>query len=191
MKRGSGTIITGVVLFVAGAFLIPAAILVPIALNQPKAQQFLAPGSIEVTAENPGRYYLWNDYQTIFNGRTYNSPEDLPAGLEITIMDDRGERLTFISDGSTSSRGGSTSQKSIGYVEVAGPRGLTVVVSGEADPRVFSFARSNTMKIVGLVLGGMGASVLITLAGIILSIIGIVRLSTTNGPSRAQAPATA
>lgn len=187
MKRGSATIITGVVLFVAGAFVIPAAILVPIALNQPKAQQFLAPGSMEMTAEKPGRYYLWNDYQTIFDGRTYHSPEDLPAGLEITIMDDHGERLTFISDGSTSRGGGSSSKRSIGYVEVTGTRHLTVVVSGTADPRVFSFARSDTMKIVGLVLCGMGGSVLLALAGIILSIIGIVRLSTTNGPSRAQA----
>lgn len=188
MKRGLGTIIAGAVLFIAGAFVIPAAILVPLILNQSKAQQFLVPGSVEIMAREPGRYYLWNDYQTIFNGRTYNSPEDLPGGLEIEVMNDRGNRLAFISDGSTTSSNGSSSKKSIGYVEVPSPGRLFVSVSGNADQRVFSFAPSKIMKVLGLILGGTGVSALTALAGIVLSILGIVRLSRNNTPAPPHAP---
>lgn len=188
MKRGLGTIITGVVLFVAGAFVVPAAIVIPLILNQTKAKQFLVPGSVEISAETPGRYYLWNDFLTVFNGRTYQSPEELPGGLEITITDGGGSRLTFVSDGSTSSSNGSSSKRSIGYVEVTTPGNLTVAVSGNTDQRVFSFARSEILKILGLVLGGMGASGLTALGGIILAIFGIVRLSRNSGPSLPRTP---
>jgi hypothetical protein len=188
MKRGLGTIITGVVLFVAGAFVVPAAIVIPLILNQTKAKQFLVPGSVEISAETPGRYYLWNDFRTVFNGRTYQSPEELPGGLEITITDGGGSRLTFVSDGSTSSSNGSSSKRSIGYVEVTTPGNLTVAVSGNTDQRVFSFARSEILKILGLVLGGMGASGLTALGGIILAIFGIVRLSRNSGPSLPRTP---
>ncbi len=188
MKTGLGAIITGAVLFAAGAFAVPAVVLLPLILNQSKAQQFLVPGSLEVVVEKPGRYYLWNDFQTVFNGRTYNSPEALPDGLEITITRDNGNRLTFVSDGSTTSSGGTSSKKSIGYVELAGAADLTIAVSGDVDERVFSFAPSNIMKILGLIFGGMGVSVLLALAGIALSIIGLVRLSRNSGPPRQHAP---
>lgn len=187
MKRGSGTIIAGAVLFVAGAFVVPAALVIPLILNQTRAKQFLVPGSVEISAETPGRYYLWNDFRTVFNGRTYQSPEELPGGLEITITDGGG-RLTFVSDGSTTSSNGASSKRSIGYVEVTTPGKLTVAVTGNADQRVFSFARSEIMKILGLILGGIGASGITALGGIILAILGIVRLSRNSGPSLPRTP---
>ncbi|MCI5211020.1 MAG: hypothetical protein D3910_20045 [Candidatus Electrothrix sp. ATG2] len=87
MKPGIKPIILGVILFTLGGIALPAAILLPLFLGDSTDQQFSIPGSIQVAIKEPGRYYLWNEYQTIFNGKTYNRPEDLPDGIEISITD--------------------------------------------------------------------------------------------------------
>lgn len=175
MQRGIGSVIAGIVLFVAGVAIIPALIIFTLVRDDSGAKQFLVPGSLEVTVTKSGRYYLWNDFRTLFHGKTYNAPEDLPGGLSITIFDSKGQAMEFINDGSTSSHG-STSKRSIGYVEVPGPGALTVEVSGTTEPRVFSFARSRLAEIFAWIIGGMGGSVLVAIAGIAVGILGVIRL---------------
>jgi hypothetical protein len=177
MKRGLGTIVTGVVLFVAGAFVVPGIMIFSLILDREAPRQFLVPGSVDVTVEKPGRYFHWNNHQTIFEGRTYDTSESLPGGLVITITDERGQKLPFIPDGSMSNQNGAMSKKSIGYVEVTASGRLHVSVEGNSDNRVFSFAPSDLMKILGWMFGGMGAGVLLAIAGVAVGIIGIVRMA--------------
>lgn len=177
MKRGFGTIVTGVVLFVAGILVGPGFMIFTLMLNRQAPRQFLVPGSVEVVVEKPGRYYLWNNHQTIFEGRTYDTSESLPGGLEMTISDERGQKIPLIPDGSVSSQNGAMSKSSIGYVEVTTPGRLDVLVEGNADERVFSFAPADSMKMLALIFGGMGAFMLLAISGIVVGIIGIVRMA--------------
>ncbi|MCI5223813.1 MAG: hypothetical protein D3924_14355, partial [Candidatus Electrothrix sp. AR4] len=80
MKPGIKPIILGVILFTLGGVALPAAILLPLFLGDSIDKQFTIPGSIQVAIEESGHYYLWNEHQTIFNGKTYNRPENLPDG---------------------------------------------------------------------------------------------------------------
>lgn len=177
MRNGLKPLIVGIALFVVGAFVVPLLILVPLVLSDASEAQFLGPGRVEFSAEAPGRYYLWNEHQTIFEGTSYHRSESLPDGLNISIKDARGQRLKFTTDTSISSSSGSSAKKSIGYVEVAQPGLVSVNISGDVEPRVFSFAESQLLKVFGLIFGGVGLSILLAVVGVIVGVVGVVRLA--------------
>ncbi|MDD5262205.1 MAG: hypothetical protein PHD76_10200 [Methylacidiphilales bacterium] len=175
MKKGLKTLIAGILLFVIGAFVVPIAMILPLILDGSKETQFMIPGSAEVDIEKPGRYYLWNDYQTVFEGKSYNRSEGIPDGLEISIKSANGEKLKFVSDTSISSSSGSSSKHSIGYIQAGNPGKLTVAVSGTAEPRVFSFSESGIMKMLGLIFAGSAISILVALTGILTPDLGQIK----------------
>jgi hypothetical protein len=186
MKSGIGTLITGVVLLL-GAFVIPLLLVLHLVLGGSNAVQFKIPGAIEAAVKEPGRYYLWNDFQTMYAGKNYNRPEGIPDGIEIAIHDSNGELLTFVGDASISSSAGGTSKKSIGYVEVQSPGKVRIEVAGGNEERVFSFSQFGLMKMFRFILGGFGLSVLVGVAGLGVTIWGIVKLVRANkkGPGPA------
>ncbi|HEY5042390.1 MAG TPA: hypothetical protein VIK53_10345 [Verrucomicrobiae bacterium] len=176
MKPGFKTIIAGVLVFLAGVIVLPLCVVLPLILGHSHNLQFKVPGSAEANIENPGRYYLWNDYQTVFNGRSYNRSEKIPDGMEIQIKDADGQPLQFFSDTSTSESGGGSSKNSIGYVQVEHPGKLEIQVSGGDGERIFSFSKSNLLKMFGIIMGGVGFSMLVGIIGIGLVIWGILKL---------------
>jgi len=40
--------------------------------------QSKVPGTQEVIIEKPGRYYLWNDFRTVYAGKSYDQSEHIP-----------------------------------------------------------------------------------------------------------------
>jgi len=187
MKRGIKTIIAGVAVCLAAAIIVPLLIVFLVVSGFPHESQFKIPGTLEVDVKNPGRYYVWNDYRTIFNGKSYDRSEKIPDGIEIQVHDANGRQLQFITDTSISSSDGGSAKDSIGYVEVDRPGKLDVAVSGGSEERIFSFSRFELLKAVGLVLGSVGFAMLAGIAGIALVIWGIVKLVSGKGVQRVVA----
>ena len=183
MRAGTKTIIAGVSLIVLGAVVVPLAIVLPLVLGNKNQIQFMIPGSAQVVVAKAGRYYLWNDYRTVFEGKSYNRSEAIPDGIEITIRNEgTGERLDFVSDLSISSSGGSGSKNSIGYVEVHAPGRVGVEVLGGNEERIFSFSRSLLWVLLGFILGGFGLFMILGLSGAGLTIWGIIKLVRSSTP---------
>jgi len=176
IEPGLKTLIIGIALFILGGFVIPFVLILPLFRNESANTQFLIPGSKEVIVEKPGRYYLWNDFQTVYDGRSFSRSEHIPDGLEIAVTDDTGKTLAFNSDTSTSSGSGRNSKKSIGYVEVSDPGKLMVSVSGDSEERVFSFSQSIFPKMFLAILGGGTASLLMAFIGFGIGIWGVIKL---------------
>ena len=175
MKRGIKTIIAGAI-FLIGAFVVPFLFILPLFLGHQNENQFKVPGSIQVTIEKPGRYYLWNDFKTVYHGQSFNLSDHIPDGMNIRIGDSDGHQFNFVSDASISVTNGSSAKKSIGYVEIEHPGKVTVQVSGGFEERIFSFSRSRLLKFFLFIIGGVGASVIFGLTGLGLIIWGIVKL---------------
>ncbi|WP_339136426.1 MAG: hypothetical protein WGN25_00905 [Candidatus Electrothrix sp. GW3-4] len=176
MQPGSKTILLGLILFILGGIAFPAAILLPLLLGDSIDKQFSVPGTLQVTIEEPGRYYLWNEYQTIFKGRTYNRPEDLPDGMEISITDTAtGRPFAFITSSSMSMHGGNEEKRSIGYIKVSKPTEIRVEISGDNEGRIFSFARATFFETLKRIFGGIALAFFAGSSGIGLVIWGIVR----------------
>ena len=177
MKPGIKTIVVGVSLFILGAVVIPMAIVLSFIIGDSNEKRFKVPGNTQLVIEKPGRYYLWNDYQTVFDGKSYNRSEIIPDGIEIKIMNaETGELFDFVSDSSISSSSGSSSKNSIGYIEIQSPCTVEIEIAGNEEKRVFSFAESNLLKMLGPIFGGFVLSMVFALAGLGIIAWGIVKL---------------
>lgn len=176
MRRGLKTTITGGLLFLLGGFVVPLLLVLVVVSHHEPETQFKVPGQTEVMVKEPGRYYLWHDYQTVYQGRNYTQSGDIPDGLTIQVHDANGRELPFVSDRSISSSNNGSTRKSIGYVAVAQPETLTVQVSGSAQDLIFSFSQFRLLRLFGLIFGGVGLSILVGLGGLGLMVWGIVKL---------------
>lgn len=179
MKRGVKTILSGGLVILLGSIIIPGVFVLLFTLQIIKDSnnsQFLVPGSIEVEVTEPGRYYLWNDYQTLFNGTSYNEPPTLPSGLTFTFTDEQSNTLAFTSDTSFSSTSGSNVSDSIGYIDVTQPGKIKVDVTGPVTPRVFSFGKNVVWKIIGTVFGSVALVLTSLFVGVGLMLWGFIKL---------------
>lgn len=166
-------------LFILGALVIPVLMVpfvLPLLFGASNAVQFKIPGTIQATVEKPGRYYVWNDFRTVYEGKSYDRSEGIPDGVEIRVHNSKGELLKFVSNTSISSSAGSSSKNSIGYVEVESPGKVGIEVSGGNEERIFSFGESGLLKMFGLIIGGFGLSMLVGISGFGIIIWGIVKL---------------
>ena len=147
-------------------------------LNEKPLAKFTIPGQAIVTIEKHGRYYLWNDYQTVFEGRSYSSSEELPGRLEISLLEkEAGDPIEFVSSQSITSSSGDSHKNSVGYFEVDEPGCYILSVFGETEPRVCSFGKSffNTKSVLICMIVGL-LEILMGIAGFGLVLVGIINL---------------
>ena len=186
-KAGRIRIIAGICIFLTGTVIIPLGIILSLIFNDSNEKQFKVPSSTQYTIGEPGRYYLWNEYQIIFEGLSYNRSESIPDGMQITIHNRAtGERYNFISDTSISSSGGSNAKNSVGYIEVQYPGNILIEIAGGNEERIFSFSQFRLWKIFGSIFGGIGLAILICLAGGGLIVWGIIAMSTSSTANKKE-----
>lgn len=166
-----------------GIFLVITAIVAPIPvfislLSQDKHETvFMIPATLEAQVNEPGKYYLWHNHHTVFEGEVYANNEELPHGLKISISDGSGSELPFIADASTSSSSGSSAKQSIGYVEIAHPQQLKISISNTAENRIFSFSKSNFKEFFTKLMAFFAFGVGGFFGGAALILIGILKLN--------------
>lgn len=182
MKKPVKLLITGIALFVVGGIILPCVLMVlifiPLFTADPNIE-FLIPGSIEINVEEAGRYYVWNEYETIYEGKTYSKPKDLPDNLEISMQKKDGSlQLDFMGDHSIYMSSGSSSRKSIGYFQITEAGDYILDVQGETDSRVFSFGRSHLdlFRFLLLIFIGGPVGLLSAFVGFILVIVAIIKM---------------
>lgn len=178
MKKGAKKIIGGGILFVAG-MVWPFAFTIPL-FFQSDDITFRAPGSIEIFIEEPGRYSLWHNYRTVFEGQSYSFGEGLPHGLSFTLVEkDSGSTIPMESDSTSSSESGNQKKSSIGYYELTTPGQYTLSISGNTEGRIFSFGKSifdNSLLFLGGIALGILFSIAATTGALLLIIFGIIDL---------------
>ena len=184
MKKHTRQITSGVILFILGGIIIPTAfgitIVVHVLKEKPLAQ-FVVPGQATVTIEKPGRYYLWNDYQTTFEGTTYSTSTDFPGGLDISLLENQtGKKRSFKTNVSISSSTPDSAKNSIGYFEVDQPATYILSVFGNTQPRVCSFGTSifNLKNVLAFLICSV-FSIVIAIIGVVRVIVGLANLTKT------------
>ena len=181
--KGKKKIIFGVILIIIAVILtfLPIALLIPEMVSKSQDIAFKAPGSIEISIEEPGCYYLWNNYKAVFEGQKYSVNHELPDKISFSLVKkDTDVIISLASDGSTTTSFGDNAKISIGYYDIVDSGSYTLTVSDIQEERIFSFSKS----IFGspfLVAGGMLVLFLLSsIAGIgalILIISGIINLT--------------
>lgn len=178
MRIGGKIIIVGVIVFLLGAIAVPAAIIISFFFHDAGEIQFRIPASITYQIQEPGRYYLWNDYQTVFEGVSYNRSKNIPDGISIVIRDRRtGAPYKLTACTSISSKTGGGTKNSIGYIDAENTGAITIDVSGGTEERIFSFSRFTLGEIFGRIFGGLGLAFLVCITGGGLVAWGVVKAS--------------
>jgi len=177
MKAGAKQIIAGVVVFGMGAIGVPFLIVLTLGSDSVDLLEFEVPGAAIAFVDSPGRYYLWHDYQTVYDGRTYDNPIELPDGLMIEITEQGGMPLDFVSDSNSLFSLSGRARQSIGYVELSNAGQVSIDVTGGAESRIFSFSPFSFGRFVGLIVKGFVFAVLVALSSLGLIIWGIVKLA--------------
>jgi hypothetical protein len=182
MKPGVKIIIAGVVLMIVGAVCVPLGIVLKLILGQSDVVQFEVPGLLQTVVDEPGRYYLWNDHQTIFEGKSYNRAIEIPDGFEVSVFGPNGVELAFSSDLNTSFTSGSGVKQSFGYVDVENSGPVRVEIIGDIEGRIFSFSQFSLRGMFGIFVLGFIIAALFGLSGLALLICGIVKLANSPKP---------
>ncbi|MGK7295116.1 MAG: hypothetical protein ACNS61_04690 [Candidatus Wenzhouxiangella sp. M2_3B_020] len=168
-------IATGVGVVLVGALLVPALLLTPVADMPDEEIRFLAPGDATLEAAAQGRFYLWHEYRSRFDGRRYETGDHLPAGTVIEAR--QGDRsLDAVPADNVRTEFGDSASVSVARLDVpaAGPVSVSVRY-GDGRPRVFSLSRFT----LGAWARAIGLSVLSMLiagaSGLALLIAGIAQ----------------
>lgn len=142
----------------------------------PKGMQFLVPGSTTITVERAGKYVLWHDARTVYRGRVFNKPKELPDGVEISLKSrDSGERVTMESNPSMSYSSGSHQSYSIANFDIGTPGEYELVVSGDIDEMVFSFGRSRLFEIIAGIAGGVALQLIGLVGASVLAVVVFIK----------------
>ncbi|MDG1301747.1 MAG: hypothetical protein P8R37_09195 [Opitutae bacterium] len=182
MKAGAKQIIAGAIVFGIGVICVPFLIVLTLLRDRSDLLEFEVPGVAMAFVDTPGRYYLWHDYQTMYDGRTYHNPIELPDDLVIKISAQGGIPLDFVSDSHASFSTIGRARQSLGYVEVNKAVQVTIDVTGGAESRIFSFSPFSVSRFVGLIVKGFLFAGLAAISSLGLIIWGIVKLA--NAPRK-------
>jgi uncharacterized membrane protein len=136
-----------------------------------EAQQFLAPGKHAFAVERPGKHVVWNDHRTVFQGRTYDLPQQLPDGMRILVTETATKKsLEVSSSRGASSKTAEAERISIASFEVVAPGRYEIVVEGRFEPRVFSVGPSILPQLFMTIAGVMAAVLLTITAAVVLCV---------------------
>jgi uncharacterized Tic20 family protein len=118
----------------------------------PRGMQFLVPGLLTFAVEQPGEYVIWDELSTFFNGKSYQSSEDLPGGVQITVRDAHSGRVFPVSASSGGKETiGNVKRKSIADVSLDRPGVYIVEASGSFPERVFYLRRSAGSTVLSVI----------------------------------------
>lgn len=145
----AGTVALASILAVAG--LIAWAV-----VTYDEGHQFLAPGR-QVLELGTGRHVVWNDYRTIFEGRSFDASRTLPSGVEITVTEvGSGRPVALRRAGSSTFTSANTERAAVVEFETARPGRFEIAVQGNFPPRVFSVGPDMVRLLLLAIFGSLG-----------------------------------
>jgi uncharacterized membrane protein len=118
--------------------------------------QFVAPGR-QALSLKAGNHVIWNDHVTVFEGRSFRSPRELPGGLQVTVTDSSGAGLALRGASGMSYKGMSTERVAFMQFDIARPGHYEIAVRGDFPQRVFSVGPDHAAAVLWTVFGAITA----------------------------------
>ena len=149
---------------------------------------FLAPGQAEVTVAEAGRWYLYHDHRTTFDGRSFTQSPGLPDGASFRLTDAAGAVVPVAEDPARISvQVGGTDSVSVACWDLQ-PGAYIVTVDGFADDVVCSLGEMKVMAFLVDLLQALGLSLILLVAGIALIVGGARGRRRSPGEERGVLP---
>ena len=138
----------------------------------------MAPGAVKLSLTTPGEYILWNEHRTVYKGRTYDLPAQMPDGTRYRVHGPDGEiaiRGNSAMRLEASTEGHEGRSVSVAQFQAAQPGPYVVAVEGDFEPRVMAVGPNRTWPIMKLA-GEVSLTVILALgAAIAVGLYGFLR----------------
>jgi uncharacterized membrane protein len=144
------------------------------------ATEFVAPGVAKLSLAARGEYILWHEHRTIYNGRTFDLPPQMPDGTRYRVHGPDGEvplRGSGAMKLEAHSEGRESRSVSVAQFDAAQPGSYLVAVEGNFEPRVMAVGPNRTwpiLKLVGevslVVVLALGAAIAVGLYGFLRTV---------------------
>ena len=165
--------IIGIALIIAGIAIF-AFTLVRLINGSALDPQTKVPGPVSAEIPEPGRYYIWDNHWTTFNGERAKYPADCPAEAQVTIRDEGGTDLQFVPDASQNWSIGNNEKTSIGYVDVPNATTIRLDVDGVGRERIVSVSNRTMKQELWGRLGGFGLGLIVGVVGVPIALLGML-----------------
>lgn len=136
--------------------------------------QTKVPGTVSAEIDAPGRYYVWDNHWTMFNGERVQYSADCPVDAQVVVHDSSGDELQFVPDASQNWSIGNNEKTSIGYVDVPAATALRLDVAGVGRERIVSVSNRTMKQELWDRLGGFGVGLIVGLIGIPIALLGLL-----------------
>ena len=112
--------------------------------------RFLAPAEVQLALRAPGEYILWHEHRTVYEGRAYDLPPQLPDGTSFRVQGPDGTVVRLQGYGGMSSEGSAGRSVSVARFEAERAGVHRVAVEGSFDPRVMAVSPNRVWPILRL-----------------------------------------
>lgn len=170
-----------------GILLMPISIRAVASIIPGDADKFVAPGRTEITLMQPGTYTVDYEYETFLRGRSFNTPNSIPPmGIRIASVA-TGDAVPMKSSTGYSYQIGGTQGMSVAEFTIDKP-GKYIVESSYTDSEsgpdiVFAVAQGTPGRLLGGILGILGALAALLTAGILALVTFIFRYNNRRRPN--------
>jgi len=122
--------------------------------------RFLAPGAATIEVTQPGGYVVWHEHRTVFEGRSYDLPAQLPHGAHIEVTGPDGSRLALRAAGTSTFKSGIIERAAIVEFEARTPGRYAVAVRGSFTPLVIAVGPEIVWPMLRAIGGAIAAAVI-------------------------------
>ena len=146
--------------------------------------QTKVPGKVVAEIDTPGRYYLWDNHWTTFDGERVQHAADFPETAKILAHDASGAQLEFVQDASQNWSIGNNGKTSIGYIDIASPTTIHFDIEDIGRERIVTVSDATMKQELWSRLGGLGIGLIMGLVGVPIGLFGLLfrrRVETTTG----------
>jgi uncharacterized membrane protein len=137
--------------------------------------RFLAPGAGSIEVAQPGGYVVWHEHRTVFEGRSYDLPTQLPHGARIEVTGPDGARVELRTSVSSTFKSGNVERAAAAEFEARSPGRYAVAVQGSFAPLVIAVGPDMVWPLLRAIGGAIAAAVLGIGAGTALALYAFLR----------------
>lgn len=148
--------------------------------------QTKVPGTVTAEIDASGRYYVWDNHWTMFDGERVQYSADWPKDAKIVVRDSNGRELEFIADASQNWSIGNNEKTSIGYIDIPTPSAIRLDIDDIGNERIVTVSNRTMKQELWSRLGGFAVGLGVGAIGVTICLLGLLvrrRISTAEGDS--------
>ena len=134
--------------------------------------QTKVPGTVRANIDGAGRYYLWDNHWTTFEGERFKYAADCPDDVSVTAKDANNAKLDFVRDSSQNWSIGNHSKTSIGYLDVPAATTIQIDIENAGRERIVTVSNRTMKQELWSRLGGFGIGIVVSAVGLVVCLLG-------------------